>query len=61
MIVDGNPYEKKILYNLGDFFFLYPLYASGKEYTVVFGNDALYMDCFLKDRRDHEREQFGWG
>lgn len=61
MIVDGNPYEKKILYNLGDFFFLYPLYASGKEYSVVFGNDALYMDCFLKDRRDHEREQFGWG
>ena len=61
MIVDGNPYEKKTLYNLGDFFFLYPLYASGKEYSVAFGNDALYMDCFLKDRRDHEREQFGWG
>ena len=61
MIVDGNPYEKKILYNLGNFFFLYPLYASGKEYSVVFGNDALYMDCFLKDRRDHERERFGWG
>ena len=61
MIVDGNPYEKKILYNLGNFFFLYPLYASGKEYSVVFGNDALYMDCVLKDRRDHEREQFDWG
>ena len=58
MIVDGNPYEKKTLYNLGD---LYPLYASGKEYSVAFGTDALYMDCFLKDRRDHEREQFGWG
>ena len=61
MIVDGNPYEKKILYNLGDFFFLYPFYASGKDYSVAFGNDALYMDCFLKERRDHEREQFGWG
>jgi len=61
MIVDGNPYEKKILYNLGDFFFLYPLYASGKEYSAAFGNDALYMDCFLKDRRDYERERFGWG
>ena len=61
LIVDGNPYEKKILYNLGDFFFLYPLYASGKEYSVAFGNDALYMDCFLKDRRDHDRERFDWG
>ncbi|NIA09267.1 MAG: type I-D CRISPR-associated helicase Cas3', partial [Nitrospiraceae bacterium] len=61
MIVDGNPYEKKTLYNLGDFFFLYPLYASGKEYSMAFGNDALYMDCFLKDRRDHERERFDWG
>jgi len=61
MIVDGNPYEKKTLYNLGDFFFLYPLYASGKECSVAFGNDALYMDCFLKDRRDRERERFGWG
>lgn len=60
-IVDGDPYEKKTLYNLGDFFFLYPLYASGKEYSVAFGNDALYMDCFLKDRRDHERERFDWG
>ncbi len=58
MIADGNPYEKKILYNLSDFFFLYPLYASGKEQSVAFGNDALYMDCLLKDRREHEREQF---
>ncbi len=60
MIADGNPYEKKILYNLSNFFFLYPLYASDKEQSVAFGNDALYMDCLLKDRREYEREQFNW-
>jgi len=61
MIIDGNTYENKNLYSLGDFFFLYPLYAAGKEQSVAFGNDALYLDCFLKDMRDHEREQFNWG
>jgi hypothetical protein len=35
----------------------------GKDWTsaTTVGNDSPYMDCFLKDRRDHEREQFGWG
>ena len=35
----------------------------GKDWTSdkTVGNDALYMDCFLKDRRDYERERFGWG
>jgi hypothetical protein len=35
----------------------------GKDWTSdkTVGDDSPYMDCFLKDRRDHEREQFGWG
>ena len=35
----------------------------GKDWTSdkTVGDDLPYMGCFLKDRRDHEREQFGWG
>jgi len=35
----------------------------GKDWTSdkTVGDDSPYMGCFLKDRRDHEREQFGWG
>ena len=41
--------------------FTCPFYAPIKEYSMVFGNGAPHIDCILKDRRDHERERFGWG
>jgi len=50
--VSGRTDVVKGTYDLGDFFFLYPVLVSGDPYSLALGTDALYLHCHVQERRD---------
>lgn len=49
--VSGTTKMVKQTYNLGDFFFLYPIaLSSGDVYSLAIGIDALYLHCHVQER-----------
>lgn len=52
--VSGTTKAVKNTYELGDFFFLYPVaLTSGEAYCLALGTDALYLHCHVKERGDN--------
>lgn len=49
-----RPRKVKNQYNLGAFFFLYPLEKTRKNWTLALGTDALYLHC----RAEEEKRKF---
>jgi len=55
--VQGSSKVIKEVYDLGPFFFLYPVSVSGKDtHSLAIGTDALYLDCHVREREE-ERNQ----
>lgn len=51
--VSGRIDVVKDTYDLGDFFFLYPIaLTTGDEYSLALGTDALYLHCHVQERQD---------
>lgn len=51
--VSGRTDVVKNTYELGDFFFLYPVVLSaGDAYSLAIGTDALYLHCHVQERQD---------
>lgn len=51
--VSGRSDVVKNTYDLGDFFFLYPIaLTTGDEYSLAIGTDALYLHCHVQERQD---------
>jgi len=56
--VPGNRSMVKEQYDLGPFFFLYPVgIDTERSYSLAIGTDALYLHCHAQDR--HERDDGG--
>jgi len=48
--VSGTTSVVKNTYDLGDFFFLYPIaLTSGDNYSLAIGTDALYLHCHVQE------------
>lgn len=45
LITEGTPHQNQIYYGLDDYFFLYPY--EGRR-SVVFGHNALFLECIIK-------------
>jgi len=53
--VSGKLNMTKELYDLGPFFFLYPVGIDvGTPYSLAIGTDALYLHCHVQDRRERD-------
>lgn len=53
--VSGKLSIVKQLYDLGPFFFLYPVgIDAGTSYSLAIGTDALYLHCHVQDRRERD-------
>jgi CRISPR-associated endonuclease/helicase Cas3 len=51
--VSGTTNVVKNTYELGDFFFLYPVrLATSDPYSLALGTDALYLYCHVQERKD---------
>jgi CRISPR-associated endonuclease/helicase Cas3 len=51
--VSGRSTVVKNTYDLGPFFFLYPIHlTNADEYSLAIGTDALYLHCHVQERRD---------
>jgi len=49
--VNGTPKSVQHRYNLGDFFFLYPVQVQGKDmHSLAIGTDALYLHCHVTEQ-----------
>lgn len=49
--VNGTPKTVQRQYNLGDFFFLYPVQVQGKDmHSLAIGTDALYLHCHVTEQ-----------
>jgi CRISPR-associated endonuclease/helicase Cas3 len=50
--VSGTTSVVKNTYDLGNFFFLYPIaLTSGDDYSLAIGTDALYLHCHVQERQ----------
>lgn len=51
--VTGTSSAVKNTYDLGDFFFLYPVVIpNGDAYSLALGTDALYLHCHVQERQN---------
>lgn len=49
--ISGTTKVVKNTYDLGDFFFLYPIaLTTGNSYSLALGTDALYLHCHVRER-----------
>jgi hypothetical protein len=49
----GTTKQVKNTYDLGNFFFLYPVHlANGDTYSLAIGTDALYLHCHVQERQE---------
>lgn len=58
--VQGKSKVIKEVYDLGPFFFLYPISVSGKKaHSLAIGTDALYLDCHVRERAKQRNQEDG--
>lgn len=47
-VTEGHPSRIQTVYNLDNYFFTTPIANLGGNYTIAFGENALYLDCHVK-------------
>lgn len=58
--VQGSSKVVKEVYDLGPFFFLYPVSVGGKPvHSLAIGTDALYLDCHVREREERRNQDNG--
>lgn len=58
--IQGGSKVVKEVYDLGPFFFLYPVSVSGKSaHSLAIGTDALYLDCHVREREERRNQDDG--